>query len=70
MSPKELYEWAVANNVENENIGLYLSARRHATEIGIDTKMLVIRETRDPKTKKLKPWYTDISEVFNISIIA
>ena len=60
MSPKELYEWAVANKVENENIGLYLLARGYATQTGIDAKMLVIRKTKDSTTGKMKPWGIDI----------
>ena len=60
MSPKELYAWAVANNVENENIGLYLLARGYATQTGIDTKMLVIRKTKDSTTGEMKPWGIDI----------
>ena len=60
MSPKELYEWAVANNVEDETIGLYLLARGYATQTGIDTKMLVIRKIKDSTTGKMKPCGIDI----------
>ncbi len=60
MSPKELYEWAVKNKVEDENIGLCLLARGYATQTGIDTKMLVIRRVKDSTTGKMKPWGIDI----------
>lgn len=60
MSPKELYEWAVANNVEDETIGLYLLARGYATQTGIDTKMLVIRKIKDQTTGEIKPCGIDI----------
>lgn len=60
MSPKEFYEWAVKNKVEDETIGLCLLARGYAIQTGIDTKMLVIRKIKDSTTGKIKPCGIDI----------